>query len=116
MEGIAPAEVTAKFARAIEDLAQGRAARKAGNIADAYIREIRGEKLLFASLSEVGCTRLGNDILTEWEGSLASHPLELDLIQALIYTPPLPDIGDGRGVDPAYPEIFGDWGECDRDD
>lgn len=114
MEGIAKPETTEKFARALEDLANGRACRKAGEIADAWIREVRGEKLLFAALSEVGATRLGNDILTEWEGSLVAHPLELDIVQALIYTPPHPPTG--WGVDPDYPSVFGEWGEVGRDD
>ena len=111
---LASSQTTQKFAQAIEDLANGRAARKAGQIADAYIREIRGEKLLYAALSEVGATRLGNDILHEWEKGKADHPLELDLIQALIYTPPHPPTG--WGIDPDYPSVFGEWGEVDRDD
>lgn len=114
MEGIAKPETTEKFARALEDLANGRAYRKAGEIADAGIREVRGEKLLFAALSAAGCTRHGDTILTEWEGSLAQHPLELDSVKALIYTPPSPP--SGWGIDPDYPSVFGEWGEVDRDD
>lgn len=88
---LASPEITFKFAQAINALRQGRKERMRGDIADAYIQEIRGEKMLGSALSAVGMTRLVDLLMTAWEGSLAEDPLELPEFQALIYSPEMQD-------------------------
>ncbi len=111
MQTFASPEATEKFAKAIAALEASRRERDLGNLSLALTCAVKGEKLLVAALSEVGATRLADDLLTEWRGSLEDSPLDLPLWQALVYSPPLP----GWEVDPEYPSVFGEWGEHGRD-
>jgi len=47
--------------------------------------EVLAEKALVGLCSDLQCTRWADDLLTAWEGSLATNPLELPEWQALIY-------------------------------
>lgn len=74
-----------RFVIIVNQLMCGRTNRLNGHVALAMEQEARAEKALVGLCSDLQCTRWADDLLTAWEGSLATNPLELPEWQALIY-------------------------------
>ena len=74
-----------RFARVVNLLIVARSNGLNGFVQLASEQEVLAEKALVGLCSDLQCTRWADDLLTAWEGSLATNPLELPEWQALIY-------------------------------
>jgi len=74
-----------RFAHIINQFVWARQQRLKGNIQAAMDQEILAEKALVQLCSDLQCTHWANELLTVWENSQATNPLELPEWGALIY-------------------------------
>lgn len=74
-----------RFAKIINQFIWARQQRLKGNVQKALEQEALAEKALIGLCSDLQCTRWADELLTAWQGSLATNPLELEEWQALIY-------------------------------
>lgn len=90
VKNLATPDQAAAFGKAAELLAEGRAARLAGRISEALVKEHRGEWTLhkvIKDLEQDGIVLDLDKLMSSWETSTMPHPLMVREWAALVYTP-----------------------------